>query len=344
MKVLFYSYPWAFQKMGGGEIQLLKTKESLEKKGVSVKLFDQWADALTDYEILHIFSSVKDCIGLIQVAKQNKLKICVSPIFWTDAHRCFGEVGFKNKLHAFNHHSAKVLFPNLASGRRKIFQLADAILPNSVSEAQQIQRYFSIQKNKFFIVPNGVEERFQYAQAHEFIEKYNLKDFILYVGRIEPRKNQLNFIRAMKSFRKAPIVFVGDYTLEHKYYYEMCVKEKSDTMFFLGHINHDTSLFASMYAASRVCCLTSWFETPGLSALEAAISGKNIVITPYGSTKDYFGNFAGYARPHKLGEIRGKVEEAFDAPVDGKFKEHIADNFLWSKAAGATISAYEKIL
>ncbi len=35
-------------------------------------------------------------------------------------------------------------------------------------------------------------------------------------------------------------------------------------------LDHDDPLLASAYAAARVFALPSWFETPGLAALEAA--------------------------------------------------------------------------
>ena len=47
---------------------------------------------------------------------------------------------------------------------------------------------------------------------------------------------------------------------------------------------------ASAYAAARVFALPSWFETPGLAALEAGLAGCAVAITPYGSTRDYFGD------------------------------------------------------
>lgn len=344
MKVLFYAYPWAFQRKGGGETQLIKTREGLESLGVSVKLFDQWSDILSDYDILHVFGSLKDCAGLIAVAKKNGLKVCVSSIFWTDIRRFMGDVSLKNKILSLAHHMMKRVFPYFPSGRREVLASADLILPNSESEASQIQKYFAIAKDKFLVVPNGVEERFKDARPDEFIKKYDVKDFILYVGRIEPRKNQLNFIRAMKGFRKCPIVFVGDYALEHKEYYDLCLKEKDGNMLFLGHIDHESSLFASLYAAAKIFCLTSWFETPGLAALEASLAGRNIVITPYGSTKDYFQDLVLYACPHKLSDIRSKVESALDKPYDNALRRRVMKDFLWDNAASKTLEAYKILM
>lgn len=344
MKVIFYSYPWGFQKIGGGEIQLLKTKEYLERQGIQIKLFNPWEDKLENYDILHLFGSVKDSLGFLKVAKEAGLKICLSPMFWTDIRRWRGEIGIRRKTEVFLRHVAKRFLPFLPSGRRKMYKLADLILPNSESEARQIKRYFLIQDEKFFIVPNGVELRFKDAESDEFVRKYNLKDFILYVGRVEPRKNQLNFIKAMKNFRRLPIVFVGDHTLEHKYYYQICLQEKTDNMHFLGYIDHDSSLFASMYAACRIFCLTSWFETPGLSALEAALAGKNLVLTPYGSTREYFGEYALYARPHCIKEIRTMVEKAIKKPFPQELKRRIVSNYSWENVALSTREAYQRLL
>ena len=71
-KVAFYVYPTAFQSQGGGEVQLMKTKAALEQLGVSVKLFDTWNDKLENFDILHVFGSVKDCLPMMEVAKQKK--------------------------------------------------------------------------------------------------------------------------------------------------------------------------------------------------------------------------------------------------------------------------------
>ncbi len=68
---------------------------------------------------------------------------------------------------------------------------------------------------------------------------------------------------------------------------------------WLGRLDHHDPLLASAYAAARVFALPSWFETPGLAALEAALAGCAVVITPYGSTREYFGDLVEYARPHR---------------------------------------------
>ena len=48
MNILLNSYPVGFDCPGGGEIQLLKTSEYLEKFGNNVFFFNQWEPQFRD--------------------------------------------------------------------------------------------------------------------------------------------------------------------------------------------------------------------------------------------------------------------------------------------------------
>jgi len=159
-------------------------------------------------------------------------------------------------------------------------------------------------------VPNGADERFKDGDPKEFIDKYGIEKFVLYAGRIEPRKNQLNFIKAMKGFN-SPVVFIGDPVSDYADYYKRCQDAADSNMHFLGHVEHDSSLLSSAYAACEVFALTSWFETPGLCALEAALAGAKVVITDGGCTREYFKDMVVYARPDDPSDIRRCVEKAY---------------------------------
>lgn len=344
MKVLFYSYPSAYQNPGGGEVQLDKTMEYLGKAGVEVKKFDQWNDRFEDYDILHIFGSVKDCLGLAHTAKGKGIKIALSTIFWSDFRRSLNESGsLKDRAMLIARQAVKSMMPTFPSERRELMMVSDILFPNGEGEAAQIQRYFRADKKKIFVVPNGVDERFKDASPEEFVKKHGLKDFIIYVGRIEPRKNQLNFIRAMKGSDKE-VVFLGVPVSDFSEYYEQCREEAGANMHFIGRIEHDSTLLASAYAAAKVFALTSWFETPGLSALEAALAGANIVITNGGCAGEYFGDRAVYASPDNTRDIRRAIDKAYAKEKDDRLKRHILDNYTWDKVAKRTIEGYCRIL
>lgn len=344
MRVLFYAYPSAFQNPGGGEVQLLKTFEYLKKSGVIVKKFDMWQDKLSDYDILHVFGSVKECLSLMQAASSKGSKVALSTIFWSDYKRsAHEEAPLVKRLDYILRHTAKACFPFFPSERRKMMQAADILFPNGEGEASQIKRYFGIPNDKIFVVPNGVDERFKDATADAFVKKFGFTDFVLYAGRIEPRKNQLTFIRAMKHFDK-PIVFLGDPVGGYEEYFKRCKQEAAANMHFLGNIPHDSDLLSSAYAACGVFALTSWFETPGLSALEAAASGARIVITEGGCTREYFKDLALYVRPDSQADIRASIEKAYTLPKSDLLKQDILKHYTWDKVAEATKKGYERIL
>ncbi|HPN73331.1 MAG TPA: glycosyltransferase family 4 protein, partial [Candidatus Omnitrophota bacterium] len=164
MRAAFYSYPSAFQNPGGGEVQLIKTGEYLRKAGVEVKLFDQWKDKLEDFDILHVFGSVKDCTGLMAAARNRGVKVVLSPIFWSGLKRALREEGdILKKTGLLARHAVKRVFPYFPSGRRETMELSDIMLPNSIMEAEQITKLFGISRRKMAVVPNGVDLRFMEA-------------------------------------------------------------------------------------------------------------------------------------------------------------------------------------
>ena len=169
MKVAFFTYPSAFQNIGGGEIQLLKTKEYLEKEGAKIDLFDPWKGKIEDYDILHIFSSVKDCLGLVEVAKKRNAKVVISPVLWSDLRRAlFTDGSFKMKADLTARHIAKVLLPMYPSARRKLLLAADLVFPNSEIEKEQIAKLFAIPRKKIEVVYNGVDREFADADPSLF--------------------------------------------------------------------------------------------------------------------------------------------------------------------------------
>ena len=112
---------------------------------------------------------------------------------------------------------------------------------------------------------------------------------------------------------------------------------------WLGRLDHHDPLLASAYAAARVFALPSWFETPGLAALEAGLAGCSIAITPYGSTRDYFGDLVEYARPDRVAEIRRAVVKCWEDGPDPRLSRSIATHYLWPNVAQITAEVYDQV-
>jgi len=344
MKIAFYVYPTAFQNLGGGEVLLLKTKEYLEKRGVSVKLFDIWKDKLSDFDILHVFGSVKDALPMMEEAKLAGIKVVLTTICWYSWRSAWGNYGsIASKALALMRHAAKVWFPFIPSKRKRMMEIADLLIPNSELEARQLYRYFHVPKMKVRVVPNGVDSVFSEANPEAFIAQYGLKDFVLCVGRIEPRKNQLNLIRAVKG-TKIPLVIIGKSVSLYKKYYEACLREAGPHVHFLGGLPHGSELLRSAFAACEVFVLPTWLETPGLAALEAGLAGAKVVITQEGATREYFKDLVEYVSPNDLQDIRTKIEAAVQKPKNDALKRHIQSHYSWESVAEKNLQAYAQVL
>ena len=177
------------------------------------------------------------------------------------------------------------------------------MLPNSQAEASQLSRLFGVRADRLHVIPNGVELRFAQADASIFRSRTGIfEPFVLYVGRVEPRKNVLGLTRAARALG-LPLVVIGDTVPGHSRYGDQCRSEGGDLLRWLPRLEHADPLLASAYAAARVFALPSYFETPGLAALEAALTGCPLVITPHGCTREYFGELPHYARPGHPQEI-----------------------------------------
>jgi glycosyltransferase involved in cell wall biosynthesis len=349
VKVLYFTHPTAFNNFGGAEVQLLKTKEHVEKLSrergqlFSIKLFDIFRDKLEDFDMLHNFQSHAECLSMLQLAKLKGLKTVLSPVYWTHSYTRFRPTGIGR------------LYSNLKSYRIPTFQklfpikdsldLADIILPNSRMEASLLSISFRVDPRKFFVVPNGVDERFYYARPDIFVEKYGLEDFVLFVGRIESRKNVLQLLKACNELG-LPTVIIGDFHPLEKEYAAECMRllKSSLSTKFIGFLPHDSEELLSAYAAAKVFVLPSLFETPGLAALEAGLAGCNLVVTSKGSTKEYFQEHAMYVNPESFTDLKEKILEAYKKKKSSDLRNRILQNFSWDKVAFRTLEAYRKIL
>ncbi len=343
-QIYFYVYPSAFQNPGGGEVLLLKTKEYIEKQGVEIKLFDLWNDRLKKNDLLHVFGSVKEAFGLMATAKAIGTKIVHSPIIWYNWSSSLGiEYALKERVLCLGRQAVKTFAPFIPSTRKKMMETADVVLAGSEMEAEQISRYFLVPEAKIKAVPYGADEYFAFAKPDTFIKKYGDKDFILCVGRIEPRKNQLNLIRAMNQIDKKLIV-IGEPVSHHTVYYERCRKEAGPNIQFLGGLQQDSEELRSAFAACNVFVLPSWFETPGLSALEAGLAGAKIVITEEGCTREYFADMVHYLEPKSVSDIRTKIQNAIASRKTDRLKKHIREKYLWPNMAKRTIEIYNSLI
>ncbi|WMY07497.1 glycosyltransferase family 4 protein [Paraburkholderia phenoliruptrix] len=327
MKVLFATYPMAFHTPGGGEIQLLAYEKHLPQHGVRVTLFDLWKPLFLEHDLVHFFSCVGGSVHLCHFVKQLGLPLVVSSSLWVTEE-------------------TKHLYP--CDEIRHQFLLADRVITNSEMEGETLARTLDLPREKFTKVLNGVDDLFfDPVPPDRFRDMFNVTGpFVLNVGNIEPRKNQLALIRAMKQMPELQLVLIGQ--ARDPAYAQACREEAAGGQVkFLGPIAHTDPILRSAYAACEVFCLPSTLETPGLAALEAYAVGAPIAITEVGSTREYFGHASNveFLDPASVPTIAEAIRTARNnkdrAPARSLDN---ARNLSWRNITGNLANAYSTLL
>jgi glycosyltransferase involved in cell wall biosynthesis len=343
-KVLLAGKLTALDAPGGGEVQMAAMAECLPPLGVDARLWRPWEDALEEADCLHLFGSVREHLPVVEAARRRGVPVALSTIAWFELANCFREPRpVVRRLAAGARFLARTVCPPLPSWRRELYRSVDMLMPNSNAEARQLIHYFGVPAERILVTPNGADVRFAEADPQPFRDLVAEDNFVLYAGRIEPRKNQLRFLCAMRG-SDVPIVILGDVVPGYQWYFDQCRRMAGPNVKFIGRIDHDDPLLASAYAACGCLVLASWFETPGLAALEAGMSGTSLVLPTGGCATEYFGHQAIYVKPNDLSGIRRAVGAALDRGRSGRLASHVQNYFSWQATARITLAGYKRLL
>jgi len=331
VKVLFQIRPDFIKNPAGDSVQLINTKKHLEKLGVKVDVSTSFAQQYKGYDLVHLLNltRVVETYAYAYKAYEHGIPIVLSTIYWDNS-----DYYQNNELSDWK----KKAWQQQNMLRYIVLKKASMLLPNSRVEAEMIIENFGIEK-PYRIVPNCVDESFSKGDKNRFIEKYGLKGFVLCVGRISPRKNQLALIEALRG-TGYKLVFIGP--VNDKKYADKCIKAAAENVLFIPGQN--IQQLRDSYAAAAVHALPSWLETPGLANLEAAAAGCEVVTTRYGSTCEYFGDLAYYCLPEDTASIREAVFKAVESDNGDKLQSLVLSEYSWDKAARETIEAYREVL
>lgn len=340
MRILYITTPDVAIDKGGLYTQIINSKKYLEKLGVEVDFFDVWSPLKKNYDLIHVFRADVSLYDTVKRLKDRGMGIVLSPVF-ASTHRLLTlkAINLSNEL------LKKFKISSLHLFVKEIMKLADVILPNTNEEIEALSSGFGIPQVKFKKIPNGVNELFYFADPTEFKNKYNIEDFVLYTGWIgSARKNILNLLKALEGIDKK-VIFIGKIINEGDYTQRCLLRIKKNlNVEVISPLPYNSSLLASAYAACGTFVLPSLYETPGLSALEAALAGAKIVITERGGTKEYFSDMVEYINPGSVKSIRKAIQRSISKKKDVSLREHIRKNFLYERIAEKLYKTYQEII
>ncbi|MEI6947310.1 glycosyltransferase family 4 protein [Paraflavisolibacter sp. H34] len=357
MKVLMISRATLYSSPGGDTIQIESTAKYLRKLGVEVdiRLAHDVSIDYQAYDLLHLFNLIRPNDFVYHVKQSGK------PFVLSTVYVDYSEYEKKNRQGFFGlmakvlgkHKTeyVKVLARAILNGEKIVsphylfwghkrsmkwlVKQASYLLPNSFSEMARVDRDLQVKK-PFAVIPNAIDKEKFWSEKDP-----SKREGVICVARIEGLKNQLNLIRAMQGL-DISLCLIGKVSPNHQSYYEQCIQAAGANVTFLDHISQQE--LKEIYRKAKVHVLPSWFETTGLSSLEAAFLGCNIVVTRKGDTEEYFGNYAFYCEPDDIDSIKKAVVRAYDLPYPAEFRDRIEKNYVWEVTAQKTLEAYKQVI
>lgn len=235
-------------------------------------------------------------------------------------------------------------------------RMADAVIINSESLRQEVQRYLDVDPAKLHLIPEAVDhELFRPGDRDEawnvLTTKYGIREpFVLFVSSLWPYKNCAGLLRAFAAAKAElggrQLVVVGpgrdvEYVTELRALAdELGIAE--DIVWVGGVPLEETVHF---YRAADVFVYPSFNETFGLPLLEAMACACPVVTSNTSAMPETAGGAALLADPKDPESIAGAIVEACGAEgqrlrTRGPLR---AGEFTWAATAERTLAVYREV-
>jgi glycosyltransferase involved in cell wall biosynthesis len=354
VNALFVVRPDAATRPGGDIVHAGRTAAALRDLGVRVDVAATESPDASGYDVAHVFGIFEPPLATRQLSTLRKqdVAIALSPIL-LDLTEYFATAPLVER--ALNVDDSREVERRLAKLKRRgarrfwrsrpereaadrlsmqaeLLRQADVLLPGGEMEARLCERLRSGVPS--VLTPLG-------ADAAAAVSMDGTRAGVLCAGRIESKKNQAALLFALRDV-DVDVTLVGD--AYDKGYLALCKRWATPRTRFLDHCAHGEAL--ALMSRAAVHALPSWFESPGLSSLEAAAAGAQIVAGNRGTELEYFGSHAEYADPADPASIRNAVLRALER---GSRESNDAlalrlREFTWRRAAETTLEAYRQAL
>lgn len=240
--------------------------------------------------------------------------------------------------------------------RRTVVRAARILTPSEFSK-QAIERAYGVDPGLITVTPNAPSARFrpiarEVAQGRIRARFGVSGPFILMVGDLQPRKNQVGLIGAFEALvRECPqlpheLVFTGQDS-----WYASTVRRAAQRsavasrIRFTGFVSDDDLPY--LYSACDVFAFPSFYEGFGIPILEAMACGRAVACSNTTATAEVADGAAILFSPSSTGEMMRALR---DLLVDGELRQRMerlgmarAAAFSWRMAAERTLSVYHEV-
>lgn len=189
---------------------------------------------------------------------------------------------------------------------------ADKIIAVSEQTKADIIHFYKIPESKIEVIYQSCNEIFNkkisILDQKKILTKYQInKPFLLSVGTLEPRKNQISIIKAFSKMKKKDfdLVLIGKgkkYKRELEFYIR---EENINNIKILETVTHND--LPAIYQASTLFLYISLYEGFGIPIIEALASKKAVIAAKGSCLEEAGGNGALYVDPLNINEITNAI-------------------------------------
>ncbi len=235
---------------------------------------------------------------------------------------------------------------------KKACLLADKVVAVSEMTKKDIIHLYGIPEEKIEVVYQGCNDSFaqpvKQDKLYEVKHKYRLPEvFILNVGSIEPRKNLLLIVKALKQMGKdIPLVAIGKRT-PYADVVEQYVRENNmeGQVTLLSNIPFED--LPAFYRLASLFVYPSFFEGFGIPILEALNSGTPVIAATGSCLEEAGGPDSVYVNPKDANDLSEKINLILTSSAQA---EHMRDagreyagRFKGEVIAGDLMDIYRRI-
>jgi glycosyltransferase involved in cell wall biosynthesis len=240
---------------------------------------------------------------------------------------------------------------------RTVRQAAKILTVSEFSRASILRAYGGIDEDKVVVVPNAAAPEFRPisrdAAAAAVRQRFAVNGpFLLSVGDLLPRKNQIGLIRAFSRLLRAYPQFAHSLVLAGKEtWFAHHVREAArasglaDRIQFLGFVSDSELLH--LYNACDVFVFPSYYEGFGMPALEAMACGRAVVCSSTSALPEVVDGAALLFDPYSVDEmVRALADLLLDAELRARMERlglQRAAHFSWQNAAQKTLEVYHSV-
>jgi len=244
---------------------------------------------------------------------------------------------------------ARARMPLMARRATMIITVSDAV-------RSEVLQHLRLPGDRIITVHSAARERFRPMEnktAKEICNRLNVnKDFILYAGTIEPRKNLQVLVRAFEEYSQGKetrlqLVLAGKkgwMVNELDRYLRRSAVGRH--VLFTGYLNDEE--LCALYSSCKLFVYPSFYEGFGLPPLEAMACGAPVIASRIPSIAEVLGSAARLVSPHSATELaEAMVELLEDDQLRGELGlagQKRASEYSWTLTAARTREVYQEAI